>query len=72
MIDFSRKPSPKSAEEKAFDELNEQYTEKFGKPYVFAIGIDSAPWADVLADIRQRIGSGQPQPEPDYEPDVDY
>lgn len=68
MIDFNRKPTPKSEEEKAFDELNEQYEEKFGVPYVFSIGVSGASWGETLADIRHRIKTGEPQPEPDYNP----
>ena len=67
MIDFDRKPSPKSDAEKQFDELNEKYVEKFGKPYVFSIGVDFQTWEEVLKDIRRRIETGEPQPEPDYE-----
>lgn len=68
MIDFSREPTPKSAEEKAFDELNEQYVERFGVPYVFAIGVDSFSWTETLTDIRQRIEQNNPQQKPGYEP----
>ena len=67
MIDFSRKPSPKTEEEKAFDALNEKYEEKFGEPYVFAIGVDGRDWPEVLEDIRRRIEHGEPQPEPEYQ-----
>ena len=72
MIDFDRKPSPKSKEEQEFDTLNAEYTEKFGVPYVFAIGLDGSPWNEVLADIRRRIAENDPQPKPDYEPGNDY
>ena len=68
MIDFNRKPNPKSEAEKAFDELNEQYFEKFGTDYVFAIGIDSMTWEEATADIKRRIAENDPQPEPDYKP----
>ena len=67
MIDFNREPSPKTEEEKAFDALNEQYEEKFGTPYVFAIGVDGRDWPEVLEDIRRRIEQGEPQPEPEYQ-----
>ena len=72
MIDFNRKPSPKSEQEQAFDTLNEQYTEKYGKPYTFSIGVDSAPWDEVIADIRRRIAEDDPQEPPDYEPGLLY
>lgn len=72
MIDFSIAPRPKSEEEIQFDKLNEEYTEKFGKPYVFSIGIDSQSWEETLADIRRRIKTGEPQPEPDYQPGIQY
>ena len=66
MIDFNAKPAQKSKEEQEFDLLNEQYEEKFGKPYVFSIGF-SRSWEEVLKDIRKRIETGEQQPEPDYE-----
>ena len=72
MIDFNRKPSPKSADEKAFDELNAKYAEKFGTPYVFSIGADGFTWAETLQDIRKRIETNDPQPKPDYDPDLEY
>lgn len=72
MIDFNRKPSPKSKEEIRFEELNEQYTEKFGKPYSFPIGIDIMSWEEMLADISKRIETGEPQQEPEYNPDYVY
>ena len=72
MIDFNRKPTPKSENEKRFDELNETYMEKFGVPYVFHIGLDSGSWEETLSDIQKRIETGEPQPEPDYEPDNVY
>lgn len=72
MIDFSRKPSPKSESEIAFDELSKEYESLFGKPYVFSIGIDGSSWEEVLADIRRRIAENDPQPSPDYEPDTIY
>ena len=68
MIDFTRQPSQKTEEEKAFDALNDEYTEKFGVPYVFAICIDETNWSDTLADIRRRIAENDPQPQPDYQP----
>lgn len=72
MIDFNVKPREKSAEEKEFDKLNAEYTEKFGEPYTFRIGLDSYTWSETLTDIRKRIDNNDPQPKPDYEPDEDY
>lgn len=72
MIDFLAKPRIKSEEEIEFDKLNEIYTERFGKPYVFMVGLDSLSWEETLADIRQRLETGEPQPEPDYQPGIQY
>ena len=72
MIDFLAKPRIKSEEEIEFDKLNEIYTERFGKPYVFMVGLDSLSWEETLADIRQRIETGEPQPEPDYQHGIQY
>lgn len=72
MIDFNRKPSPKSESEKRFDELNAEYTEKFGEPYNFAIGIDVDTWDEVLADISRRIQENDPKPKPEYDQDLVY
>ena len=72
MIDFDRKPTPKSENEKRFDELNAKYTEKFGVPYVFSIGIDIMTWEEAIADIQKRITTGEKQPGPDYDPDNMY
>ena len=72
MMNFSAEPARKSEKEKLFDELNAQYTEKFGKPYFFAIGIGFSTWDETIEDIRKRIETGEPQPEPDYEPGNDY
>lgn len=72
MIDFLAKPRIKSEEEIEFDRLNEIYTERFGKPYVFMVGLDSLSWEETLADIRQRLETGEPQPEPDYQPGIQY
>ena len=72
MIDFSARPVEKSQEEQEFDLLNEQYEEKFGKPYFFAIGVDSPTWAEAIADIKRRIETGEEQPEPDYESENIY
>ena len=66
MLDFSRKPSPKSAEEIEFIELNKQYEAKFGVPYFFQMGIDSGSWAEVLRDIRERIANNNPKKEVGY------
>lgn len=68
MIDFNRKPSPKTEEEKAFDALNNEYYEKFGVPYVFSFCVSEMTWTETLADIRRRIAENDPQPQPDYEP----
>ena len=72
MIDFNVKPREKSEDERKFDKLNELYEEKFGNPYVFAIGIDSDSWDNVLSDIQKRIENNEPQPQPDYEPTTMY
>ncbi len=72
MIDFNRKPSPKSDEEKRFDELNEQYMQKFGKPYVFSIGIDCDFWEEALEDMERRIRENDPKSEPEYDPEMIY
>ena len=72
MIDFNRKPSSKTDEEKEFDELNYKYTEKFGVPYRFSIGIDMPTWTEAIKDIRERIETDNPQSEPDYEPGLNY
>ena len=68
MIDFNVKPTEKSANEKEFNRLNEEYEEKFGEPYAFSIGIDMLNWEETLADIRRRIAENDPQPIPDYQP----
>lgn len=67
MIDFNVKPREKSEQEKTFDKLNEEYTEKFGEPYTFSIGIDGMTWEETLSDIRRRIAENDPQTEPEYE-----
>ena len=72
MINFDRKPSEKSAEEKRFDELNAKYKEKFGKRYVFSIGLDFQTWEEAIEDIQKRIETNRPQAEPDYEPGMVY
>ena len=72
MIDFNRKPTPKSENEKRFDELNAKYTEKFGKPYVFRIGLDADTWEETFSIIQKCLETGEPQPEPDYDPDNLY
>lgn len=69
---FSRKQSPKCAEEIEFDELNKQYEAKFGEPYFFQIGIDSGSWQETLKDIRQRIANNNPKKEVEYEQGVIY
>lgn len=72
MIDFDRKPSPKSESEKAFDALNAQYTAQFGKPYVFDFAAEPMTWEEALVDIRQCIVTNKPQPAPEYKDGVDY
>ena len=72
MIDFNRKPTPKSEKEQAFDALNIKYTEKFGEPYTFRIGVDSASWDEVIEDIWRRIDEDDPQKPPEYEPGLVY
>ena len=72
MVNFNRKPSQKSADEEAFDKLNSEYIEKFGKPYVFGIGTNSESWAETLADVRRRIDENDPQREPEYTAGVVY
>ena len=72
MIDFNRKLSPKCSEEIEFDKLNKQYEAKFGRPYVFYIGIDSGSWQEVLQDIRQRIENNEPREEPKYKKGLVY
>lgn len=68
MIDFSRKPTPRTEEEKLFDELSEKYAERFGVDYFFAIGDDSPTLAEAIEDIRKRIANNDPQKPPEYEP----
>ena len=72
MIDFNRKPTPKSAEEVEFDRLNEEYKAKFGQPYFFQIGIDSGSWQETLKDIRQRIANNDPKKETEYKAGAVY
>lgn len=72
MIDFDRKPSPKSENEKLFDSLNAQYTAQFGKPYVFDFAAEPMTWEEALADIQRRIADNDPQPVPEYKDGVDY
>lgn len=72
MMDFTPGTAQKSEKERLFDELNAKYTEKFGKPYFFAIGMGFSTWDETIEDIRHRIEMGEPQPEPDYEPGNDY
>ena len=65
MLDFNKAPIEKSAEERQFDELNVEYTDKFGFPYVFNIGFPQT-WEETLSDIRNCIETGVPQKQPDY------
>ncbi len=68
MMDFNRKPSPKSKEEIEFDQLAEEYEAKFGESYFFQIGFDSDSWPEVLKDIRERIANNNPKREKRYDP----
>lgn len=72
MIDFDRKPSPKTAEETEFDALNEEYAAKFGTPYVFDFAAEPMTWEEALADIRRRIADNDPQTMPKYKKGVEY
>lgn len=72
MIDFDRKPSQKSAEETAFDALQEKYADKFGTPYVFDYAAEPLTWAEATADIQRRIADNDPQTMPDYKKGVKY
>ena len=68
MIDFDRKPTEKTEDEKEFDSVNEKYSEKFGAPYTFRIGLDFSTFAEAISDILRRIAENDPQPPPDYNP----
>jgi 2-oxo-4-hydroxy-4-carboxy--5-ureidoimidazoline (OHCU) decarboxylase len=72
MIDFDRKPTPRSKEEEELEALIAEYLAVFGKPYVFAVGINSDTMPETVADIRRRIAENDPQPAPDYEKDAEY
>lgn len=73
MVDFKAHRQPqKSADEIEFESLCKAYEETFGKPYVFAYGINEMSMAETLADIRQRIANNKPQTAPEYKPGVDY
>lgn len=72
MIDFSRKPSPKSEQETRFDEVAGRYEAAFGVPYVFSIGLDFQTWEEAIADVERRIAEKDPQQPPDYEEGVNY
>ena len=72
MIDFNRPPREKTEYEKQFDELNAEYTRKFGKPYVFDFAGAFMNQDETLADIRRRIAENNPQKEPDYKSGVLY
>ena len=67
---FDRKPAQKSQQEQEFDKLNRLYTERFGEPYRFSVGIDASSWDEVLADIRRCLDTDKKQPAPDY--DLNY
>lgn len=68
MIDFNRKPTEKTDEEKKFDSVNKEYTDKFGRPYTFRVGLDYSTYPEAIADMRRRIAENDPQPSPDYNP----
>ena len=72
MIDFDRKPTPRSAEESELELLRDAYEETFGAPYVFAVGLNENTMQETLADLRRRIAEHDPQPAPKYEKGVDY
>lgn len=72
MIDFDRKPTPKSAAEAEFDAMNEKYVAKFGKPYVFDFAAESMTLAEAVADMRQRIATNKPQPTPEHKKGFNY
>lgn len=72
MIDFNRKPTEKSEEEKAFDKVNAEYAEKFGAPYAIYYGLNDMTWAEMIADVRRRIDTDTPQEQPEYLPGADY
>ena len=72
MIDFNKPPREKSEYERQFDELNAEYTEKFGKPYVFDFAAEFKSQEETLADIRRRIAENTPQKPPEYEPGANY
>lgn len=72
MLNFDRKPTPKSADELELESLQSAYEETFGVPYVFAIGINMDTMQETLADIRRRIADNDPQPTPEYEKGVVY
>lgn len=72
MLNFDREPTPRSADEIELESLMAAYAETFGKPYVFAVGINTNTMHETLSDIRRRIANKDPQPAPDYKPGVDY
>jgi 2-oxo-4-hydroxy-4-carboxy--5-ureidoimidazoline (OHCU) decarboxylase len=72
MIDFDRKPKPRSADEKELEALRGKYAETFGVPYVFAVGLNENTMQETLADMRRRIAEHDPQPAPEYKKGVDY
>lgn len=72
MIDFNKPAREKTPEEKAFDNANKEYTEKFGRPYVFDFASDFATLDETISDIRRRIRENDPQKAPEYEKGVLY
>lgn len=72
MLNFDRQPTPRSEEEKELEELRGAYAEKFGVPYVFAVGLNENTMQETLADIQRRIAENDPQSVPDYKAGVDY
>ena len=71
MIDLNRKPE-KSKEEIEFEELNKQYQEKFGKPFVFAVGMYAPTWKEALKDIQKCLSTGEIQRIPEYDKELLY
>ena len=62
MIDFNKPAREKTPE----------YTEKFGRPYVFDFASDFATLDETISDIRRRIRENDPQKAPEYEKGVLY
>lgn len=69
---FIERKVEKSDAEKRLDIAMERYLKKFGKPYVFTIGIDSGTMEDTIDRIESLIASGKKQKEPEFEDGVLY